>query len=272
MRDEAEHKRDSAAVDVGARRCRDAEGVTEEVDEHVRASLIKTHGNLYRGARLTRYPIPPFPLPAGEARPLLDLGCNWGRWTIAAARAGYRPTGIDRGKKAVRAARRVAEQLGVDAEYVLGDVRELPFPDGSFDAVFSYSVLQHLAKDDVRAVVAEIRRVLRPGGIAWIEMPNARGPLNLVRQLLRGFSPGTGQDVRYWTIPELRATFAAVGPVSIVADGFFTINPQVADLDLLTPRSRAVVRVSDVLRHASTYVPALVHVADSLAVRVRAPA
>jgi len=246
--------------------------VTEEVDEHVRASLIKTHGNLYRGARLTRYPIPPFPLPSGDGRALLDLGCNWGRWTIAAARADYRPTGIDRAKKAVAAAKRVAAQLGVDVDYVVGDVRELPFSDASFDAVFSYSVLQHLAKADVAAVVAEIGRVLAPGGISWIEMPNARGPLNLVRQARRGFSAGTGQDVRYWTIPELRTTFGAIGAVSIVADGFFTINPQVADLDLLPARSRAVVRISDTLRRASRHAGALVQVADSVVVRVEAPA
>jgi 2-polyprenyl-3-methyl-5-hydroxy-6-metoxy-1,4-benzoquinol methylase len=246
--------------------------LTEEVDEHVRASLIKTHGNLYRSVQLTRYPIPTFPLPAGEGRALLDLGCNWGRWTIAAARAGYRATGIDRAKKSVGAARRVAEQLGVEAEYVLGDVRQLPFPDGSFDAVFSYSVLQHLAKDDVRSVVSEIRRVLVPGGIAWIEMPNARGPLNLVRQTRRGFSAGTGQDVRYWTISELRTVFGAIGRVSIVADGFFTINPQVADLDLLQAHARAVVRVSEALRRVSTHAPLLVQVADSVIVRANVPA
>jgi 2-polyprenyl-3-methyl-5-hydroxy-6-metoxy-1,4-benzoquinol methylase len=243
-----------------------------EVDEHVRASLIKTHGNLYRGARLTRYPIPRFPVPSGEERALLDLGCNWGRWTISAARVGFRATGIDRSKKSIRAAKRVAEQLEVDAEYVLGDVRELPFPDASFDAVFSYSVLQHLAKDDVPTVVTEIRRVLKPAGIVWIEMPNARGPLNLVRQARRGFSAGTGQDVRYWTIPELRETFGAIGAVSIAADGFFTINPQVGDLDLLPARSRAVVRASDALRRVSKHAPFLVQVADSVVVRTKKPA
>jgi 2-polyprenyl-3-methyl-5-hydroxy-6-metoxy-1,4-benzoquinol methylase len=240
-----------------------------DVDEHVRASLLKTHGNLYRGARLTRYPIPSFPLPHGQGRTLLDLGCNWGRWTIAAARAGYRATGIDRAKKSVGAARRVAGQLDVEAEYVIGDVRDLPFPDDSFDVVFSYSVLQHLAKDDVRTVVSEVRRVLRPDGIAWIEMPNARGALNLARQARRGFAEGTGQDVRYWTIPELRATFAAIGPVSVEADGFLTINPQVADLDLLPSLSRAVVRLSERLRRASEQLPLLVQVADSLVVHAR---
>jgi 2-polyprenyl-3-methyl-5-hydroxy-6-metoxy-1,4-benzoquinol methylase len=242
-----------------------------EVDEHVRASLIKTHGNLYRGARLTRYPIPPFPLPAGEGRQLLDVGCNWGRWSIAAARAGWRPTGVDLAKKSVGAARRVAGQLGVEAEYVVGDARELPFADGSFDAVFSYSVLQHLAKEDVPQVVSELDRVLRPGGLVWIEMPNAYGPLNLVRQLLRGFSAGTNQDVRYWTLVELRRTFGAIGPISISADGFLTINPQTSDLDLLPPRSRAVVRVSEGLRRASERLPLLVRVADSVVVHVRKP-
>ena len=246
--------------------------MSEAVDEHVRASLIKTHGNLYRGARLTRYPIPPFPLPGGDGRELLDVGCNWGRWTIAATRAGWRPTGIDLAKKSVGAARRVAGQLGVEAEYVVADARELPFDDGSFAAVFSYSVLQHLAKEDVPRVVAEVRRVLRPGGLVWIEMPNARGPLNLVRQARRGFSAGSGQDVRYWTLAELRRTFGAIGPVSISADGFLTINPQTSDLDLLPARSRAVVRVSEGLRRASERVPPLVRVADSVVVHARKPA
>jgi hypothetical protein len=57
-----------------------------------------------------------------------------------------------------------------------------------------------------------------------------------------------------------------------VADGFFTINPQVSDLDLLPARSRVVVRVSEVLRRASRHAPFLVQVADSVVVRVKAPA
>ena len=109
------------------------------IDPLVAKYLVKTHGNLYRGVHLTRYPIPAFPL-RGPGR-LLDIGSNWGRWTVAAARAGFTATGIDPKAKAIDAARRVAEQLGVEAEYVVGDARALPFEDGSFDAVHSYSVL-----------------------------------------------------------------------------------------------------------------------------------
>jgi 2-polyprenyl-3-methyl-5-hydroxy-6-metoxy-1,4-benzoquinol methylase len=267
VRDDAEYRRDSAAVDVGARRCRDAEGVSMQVDEHVRRFLVKTHGNLYRDVELTRYPIPRFPLGPGEGKALLDVGSNWGRWTIAAAQAGYRATGIDPKEKAIAAGRRVAEQLGIEVEYVVGDGRALPFQDASFDVVHSYSVLQHLPKADVRAVVREVRRVLRPGGLAWIEMPNAHGPLNLVRRGARGFAEGSGAEVRYWSPTELRETFGAIGRVELLADGFLTINPQVADLDLLRWRHSAVVRVSERLRRASLRIPLLVGVADSVIVR-----
>jgi SAM-dependent methyltransferase len=238
------------------------------IDSYVEQSIVKTHGNLYRGRRLTRYPIPAFPLGPGEGRSVLDVGCNWGRWTVAATRAGWRATGIDPKQKAIAAARRVAEQLGVDAQYAVGDARQLPFPDGAFDAVFSYSVLQHLSKADVRLAVAEAGRVLRSGGTAWIEMPNAHGLLNAVRRAGRGFAEGSGFDVRYWTPAELRETFAAIGTVELLADGFLTLNPQPTDLDLLRARHRPVVRVSEVLRRASRSAPFLVGLADSVVVRV----
>jgi SAM-dependent methyltransferase len=237
------------------------------IDSYVERSIVKTHGNLYRGRPLTRYPIPSFPLGPGDGHALLDVGCNWGRWTIAAAQAGYRATGLDPKEKAVAAARRVAEQLGVEADYVVGDARQLPFPDDSFAAVFSYSVLQHLAKADVRTAVAEIGRVLRPGGTAWIEMPSRHGLLNLTRLTTRGFREGSGADVRYWSPSELRETFGAIGPVELLADGFFTLNPQPSDLDLLHPRHRVVVRLSESLRRASLRAPVLVRFADSVVVR-----
>ena len=92
---------------------------------------------------------------AANGELLLDIGCNWGRWTIAAAQRGYRPIGIDPSFEAIVAARRIARQLGVDdARYVVADARKLPFADGTFDVVFSYGVLQHFSKSDVALSVA----------------------------------------------------------------------------------------------------------------------
>src|SRR4051794_25960664 len=75
--------------------------------------------------RLVEYPIPTTRLPHGEGRVVLDLGCNWGRWTIAAARAGYRAVGLDPSLPAVQAAYDVATQLGVQADFLVGEARFL---------------------------------------------------------------------------------------------------------------------------------------------------
>jgi ubiquinone/menaquinone biosynthesis C-methylase UbiE len=239
----------------------------QTVDPYVKQLLVGTHGNLYRRLAektIERYPVPTTPLPPGEGRLLLDIGCNWGRWSIAAARAGYRVVGIDPSFEAVAAARRIAHRLEVPVEYVVADARALPFGDGTFDTVFSYSVLQHFAKPDARAAVAEMARVLRAGGTSWIQMANARGLRNLQQRARRGFREGDAFEVRYWTPRELKQTFAQIGPTRLLADGFFTLNGQVDDVDLLPARYRAIVRGSVLLRRTSMLLPLLARLADSV--------
>ncbi|MBZ6172978.1 class I SAM-dependent methyltransferase [Streptomyces olivaceus] len=98
-----------------------------------------------------------------RARSLLDVACGTGIVTrrIVAARDGLRATGVD---LAPAMARRAAARL--PGAVVLADSRRLPFRDGEFDAVTSVWLL-HLAggSENVRAIVAECARVLRPGGV-----------------------------------------------------------------------------------------------------------
>jgi ubiquinone/menaquinone biosynthesis C-methylase UbiE len=60
--------------------------------------------------------------------------------------------------------------MGLDILYVVGDARYLPFRDTIFDQVFSYSVLQHLAKSDVERVLDDVARVLKTGESSLIQM------------------------------------------------------------------------------------------------------
>lgn len=242
----------------------------DEVDPYVAELIIGTHGNLYRDLAhgMSRYPIPHFPLPPGNGESLLDIGCNWGRWTLAAARAGYRPIGVDPSFEAIVAARRIARQLGIDARYAVADGRHLPFADASFDVVFSYGVLQHFSKSDVRVALAEIARAVKPDGTTWVQMPNSLGVRNVYQLARRRFREGDRFEVRYWSPRELRKTWGElVGPTALSTDGFFTLNPQTSDLDLLPTRFRTLVRVSEVLRRASERVPLLTNFADSVNVR-----
>ncbi len=130
-----------------------------DIDAFVQKTIVGTNGNLYGqiAGRLPRYPIPELRLPPARdgARDLLDLGCNWGRWSIAAARRGYRPVGMDPGLESIRPARRIARQLGVEARFLVGDARYIPFREGRFDVVYSYGVLQHFSPYDAKLAIAE---------------------------------------------------------------------------------------------------------------------
>jgi SAM-dependent methyltransferase len=236
------------------------------VDPYVQRLVIGTCGNLYRDVTLTRYPIPEFPLPPGNGRLLLDIGCNWGRWTLAAERAGYTPVGIDPSFEAIAAARRIADKLGSSARFVVADGRHLPFATDSFDVVFSYGVLQHFSKADVRTSLADIGRVTKPGGLTWVQMPNTFGVRSLQQLARRRFSEGREFDVRYWTPRELRETWTQlVGPTRLETDGFFTLSPQAkTELDLLPRRYQALIRASEALRRASGRAGWLTTVADSV--------
>ena len=90
------------------------------IDPVVAYLVAATNGLMYRDqiGVLDHYPIPELRLPDGDGRTLLDVGCSWGRWSVAAARRGYRVVGIDPSLGAVMAARRVARDLKVDATFV----------------------------------------------------------------------------------------------------------------------------------------------------------
>jgi len=95
------------------------------------------------------------------ARRLLDVGCGTGRFAVLAAeRLGARVWGVDRSAEMLREAR--ARPGSARVGWRQADATGLPFKDGWFDAVHSHLVL-HLI-DDVPAAVAEMRRVLAPGG------------------------------------------------------------------------------------------------------------
>jgi len=241
----------------------------EEVDAFVQQEIVKTNGILYKGVLggLRRYPIPDLPLPeTTEGLRLLDVGCNWGRWSIAASRRGYKAIGIDPGIAGIQAAYRVSRALGQSPAFVVGDGRSLPFPDHSFDVVFSYSVLQHFSKDDAKASIREAARVTKPGGRVLIQLANLFGVRQLYNQardtLAREQNPFR---VRRWTPGEMLATFREiVGPARLTADGFFSLNAQASDLDLLRPFPRTVIRASQTLKRVSAHVPPLALLADSV--------
>ena len=94
----------------------------------------------------------------------LDLACGTGRLL------GLAGTGFDLSARMLAEARRKFP----DKNLVAGDATRLPFPDASFDAVFSLHFLMHLDPAQTQAVLAEAWRVLRPGGRLVIDFPSRK--------------------------------------------------------------------------------------------------
>jgi ubiquinone/menaquinone biosynthesis C-methylase UbiE len=108
---------------------------------------------------------------------LLDVGCGPGSITLGLAAAvapGY-VAGVDLALVQVEAARAAAEEAGAAVDVAVADAYSLPFPDGTFDAAFAHTVLFHL-REPV-AALAEMRRVLRPGGVVGVRDPDVGAEL-----------------------------------------------------------------------------------------------
>jgi hypothetical protein len=108
-------------------------------------------------------------------------------------------------------------------------------------------------------VLPEIRRVLKTGGEAPVQLPNVFGVPCLSDEIRSGFRD------RYGTIPKLKATFSRfIGPARALVGGYFSLNSQVSDVEFLPRRYRAIVHTSEWLRRLSVHMPALSYIADSL--------
>ncbi len=125
----------------------------------------------------------------GEGYKVLDACCGTGDLALAAERAGGKVTGLDFSERMLDRAREKSQTV----EWVLGDVTALPFGAGSFDAVTVGFGIRNVP--DLEAGLAELARVLRPGGrIACLEITRPEGMLKpFFRLWFDGFIPLVGK-------------------------------------------------------------------------------
>jgi ubiquinone/menaquinone biosynthesis C-methylase UbiE len=134
-------------------------------------------------------------LPIKPSDVVADIGCAAGRQTLLAAERGQRAIGTDIAKSFVDAATAFAQQRGItNASFLMCPIEQLQIPDASVDALICSEVLEHVLNPET--ALRELYRILKPGGLALITVPNmnADGTLwgRLMRMLrLRSFSPLT---------------------------------------------------------------------------------
>ena len=98
-----------------------------------------------------------------KGKDILELGCGAAQWSIALAKAGARPVGLDLSDRQLEHARTLMARAGVDFPLVHASAEQVPLPDATFDVVFcDYGAMTF---SDPYRTVPEVARLLRAGGL-----------------------------------------------------------------------------------------------------------
>jgi SAM-dependent methyltransferase len=161
----------------------------------------------------------------GRGRDVLEIGVGMGADHLEWAKESPRSlTGIDLTPRAIELTRARLDAYGLSSTLECGDAEHLPFPDNSFDLVYSWGVLHH--SPDTPRAIAEAYRVLRPGGVARVMIYHRWSITGYLLWLRYGMLAGRGlNDVyaRYlespgtkaYTIGEAKRMFARFDNVSV---------------------------------------------------------
>lgn len=108
-----------------------------------------------------------------KGKDVLDIGCGFGMYMLTFLKMGARSaSGIDIDEGLIQRGREYMDKNNFDADFRVEDCTKLPHISNSFDIVFSGDVFEHITEGQKDKCIAEIYRVLRPGGIVVIKTPN----------------------------------------------------------------------------------------------------
>ena len=113
---------------------------------------------------------------------VIDVGCAAGRDTRILKDMGFEVIGVDLAEKLLE----IARKNNPDIEFAVADMRDLPFENSSFYAVWASAILHHLDKSEMPQALEEFLRVLIPGGILYIYTKVGEGRLRTQEASVNG--------------------------------------------------------------------------------------
>ena len=225
--------------------------IRERLLERKTGAMLQTLNTLRKGEADARQGV--------EGLRGLDIGCGQGWHACRLARLGCRMSGIDSSEQQILKAAANAEQQGVAVELRVAGASRLPFADRSFDFAYAINIFHHLTDPETRArAFAEVVRVLRPGGVFFLQEINTtnwlfRVYMGYLFPLIRGIDEGTERWIVPDYLPEVEGARWSEGI------DYFTFLPDFVPplaMRLLLPLERALER-SSLRRYSAHYVARL---------------
>jgi SAM-dependent methyltransferase len=154
-----------------------------------------------------------------RGRAVLDVGCGAGVDLARFAKGGASVTGVDIAPAAIDLARANFSQQQLPGRFQVADGEALPFAENTFDVVFAHGVVQYTAHP--QRLVDECRRVLRPGGLAIVQVYNRMSWLNGLSKLMKvGLEHDDAPVLLKFTLGEFRRLLGGFREVTIVPERF----------------------------------------------------
>jgi SAM-dependent methyltransferase len=111
------------------------------------------------------------------AKEVLDCGAGGEHPPLSIFhQAGYRTFGIELVRRSLMEAREFCARTGMALNILQGDMRRIPFASGAFSFIYSFNAIFFMKKADIDAAMAEIERVLKPGGLCFVNILSTDDP------------------------------------------------------------------------------------------------
>ncbi|MEM5869638.1 MAG: class I SAM-dependent methyltransferase [Candidatus Aenigmatarchaeota archaeon] len=141
---------------------------------------------------------------------ILDLGCGTGRHLVYLAKQGFEVYGLDISEQGIKIARKYLKKEKVEGKLKVGDIyKKLPYEDDFFDAIVSTKVIHHADIENIRKLIREMERILKPSGLIFITVDKKKPKKEIPKEKLwkikfiapRTFMPLTGPEkgmIHFW--------------------------------------------------------------------------
>jgi SAM-dependent methyltransferase len=154
-----------------------------------------------------------------QGRRVLEVGCGAAVDLARFAKGGAHATGIDLASSAIDLARANFAQQGLTGEFLVANGEDMPLADAAFDLVYAHGVVQYTGAPE--RLVAECRRVLKPGGLAIFQVYNRVSWLNALSKLMKvGLEHDDAPVLLTFSIGEFRRLLGGFREVQIVPERF----------------------------------------------------